>query len=292
MAFDSKGKFLRRYGAKGSGTGEYILPMDFTVDKDRNELIIINSERHFLNFYDLGNASFKRALPYSFPVREIYKLTKNLFVFAGSSTDDRIIFADNKLSRQKSFLDYQTRFGISLINNLVPINDSLLTFRLSFNDTIYAVGPKGIAPYLIIDFGDKRLSDAFYNQLSIAQQVKLGEYVWDRMGNIHVFQENDQSRLFSFGYNRAIYFCVQDKTSGNKKIFQKGLFYDEKLPLGTMPSVLGIDQNGFFLTVISSEKLLQVKEAILRAGIFNLEEFDKITSMSNPILVKFKFKPF
>lgn len=55
--FDKTGKFIRRIGEKGVGKGEYISPFEFSIDKSRNHIFVLDRQaRRILEYdYTTGN---------------------------------------------------------------------------------------------------------------------------------------------------------------------------------------------------------------------------------------------
>jgi len=79
------------------------------------------------------------------------------------------------------------------------------------------------------------------------------------------------------------------------------LFYgrkniDDVLHLNSFPTILGTDKDGFFLAVVSAEKISRTIKGILDGNINSVYKDIltpiKIKELSNPVLVKFKFQKF
>ena len=109
------------------------------------------------------------------------------------------------------------------------------------------------------------------------------------------YNETSTTRLFGFGYKRKIFVCIQDKKTGHIKIINNDKYEDDLLSLKNFPIILGTDDKGYFLTVISSQKLKKMNNNGMKKKIAN-DMVSVITSktneLSNPILVKFKFSNF
>ena len=296
VAFDSSGKFIRKYGAKGVQAGQYILPMDFYIDQQKNELLILNSETHFINIYDLATGSFKRSKRYNFATHQMIKVDSNCIAFGGAAREKRIFFSDTSLSVSKRFIDYSERYRVGLINPFTKPDDSTILFRMSYDNTIYKVQRNRIIPYVKIDFGDKALSDEFYDSLNEPQKRRLADYTVDKMCNITTYYETADSRVFSFFYKNDIICCVQDKITSHVKLFSGRKNIDDVLHLNSFPTILGTDKDGFFLTVVSAEKISRTIKGISDGNITSVYKDIlapiKITELSNPVLVKFKFQKF
>jgi hypothetical protein len=295
-AFDSTGKYINSYGHKGQGVGEYIIPMDFFIDDNNHELIVINSEVHKLLFYDLSTATFKREKKYYFPVHNMIKIN-NKFVFGGAAHDKRIIYADTNLGRKNSFLEYTPSSGVGLINQFARLPDSTYTFRVSYNDTIYKLNENGLSAFLIVDFGDKRLKIEDVNKLTAPQLQRLPEYVFDKMCNVTVYAENTDTRIISFDYKKKRYMCFQDKVSNHVKVFQADQYIDDILYLPNFPVIVGTDSGGYFMFTLGSSKVLAAYKKMSDKKSDHYSEIlsntaKRITQLNNPLLVKFKVQKF
>ncbi len=58
FVFDLEGRFLRKIGSVGSGPGDYTRISDFAVDKERNELYILDSSKQRIIKYNILSGEF------------------------------------------------------------------------------------------------------------------------------------------------------------------------------------------------------------------------------------------
>ena len=294
LSFGKNGKFVMQYGHKGIGPGDYTLPMDFGIDPVKSEVLVLNSEEHKLNFYDLASGNFKREKPYLLPFHEFVK-TKKGYVVGGAARQRRIIFCDSNLIPTKQLIDYRPVLGMGIFNKFITL-DSLTLFRLSLHDTVYSVLEDDIKPYLVVDFGRQAFHDSDYQKISDVQQQRLYEYIADKKTNIAMYAENADSRIFSFDYKRERYICVQDKSSLHFKIFNGKNISDNVFFLTDFPMIVGTDKSGHFLFTVTSSRYLAAKEKMNKAAqgsmYAKLSVSDSISNLSNPILGKFKISKF
>ena len=52
FTFDDQGRFLRKIGAVGQGKGEYTSPFDFTLDKEKKHIFILDRQQKKVHKYD------------------------------------------------------------------------------------------------------------------------------------------------------------------------------------------------------------------------------------------------
>jgi hypothetical protein len=57
--FNTEGKYICQIGNKGQGPGEYILPFDFSIDKQNKQAIIYDSNKSKIQIYDLSGNFLK-----------------------------------------------------------------------------------------------------------------------------------------------------------------------------------------------------------------------------------------
>jgi hypothetical protein len=62
FAFDKKGNFIRQYGVKGDGPGEYDDISDFTVDFDKRELYLLDDKKQDILIHNIDNGDYIRTV--------------------------------------------------------------------------------------------------------------------------------------------------------------------------------------------------------------------------------------
>lgn len=284
LAFDTTGKFLFTYGSKGNQKGQYIVPMDFFLDTVQKELIVLNSERRKVNYYDYATGKFLRDASYDFSAKLFHKFNNGRYVFIGGSRQDRVILTDEKLVKENSLIPYIPRYATMLINQLQPIGDSILAFRLSFNDTVYRVTNNGkVYPYLFVDFGASRLTNEYYNSLTPEQQGRLQDHVLEKRSSLLSYSESDRHIYFVYRYRGDNYSFIANKDSREAFYLPNNGFTDTKLPVERLPIIVGQDGHGNFLAALTPEDIVdnQKLKAVMPAT---------INDFSNPVLIRMTFK--
>ena len=56
--FDNDGRFIRKIGGIGGGPGEYVRPIDFTIDKDNKVIYVLDFQLQRINKYSLMTGNF------------------------------------------------------------------------------------------------------------------------------------------------------------------------------------------------------------------------------------------
>lgn len=90
--FDEKGKFLRKIGDKGVGLGEYISPLDISVDIENKKLYLLDSQTQTILKYSANGdyeSSFKLKNEKMFSSRIQYyngKIYTDLYTYEGADS--------------------------------------------------------------------------------------------------------------------------------------------------------------------------------------------------------------
>ena len=142
LVFDIYGKFLFKIGRFGNGPGEFALLSDFSIDKDKNELLILDMKNNRIFRYDMGgNYLGWVGLPFSVVafeyIRKYYWLhpSKNADRESGSYWH----LWDGKNIHGK-FFDYANNRNGNLDQmHKISVYKENLTFWEPFNDTIYHI---------------------------------------------------------------------------------------------------------------------------------------------------------
>lgn len=149
--FNTEGKFICQFGRKGQGPGEYILPFDFSIDKQNKQVIIYDPNQIRIQIYDLyGNFLKSVRIGRSWNVEP---LGNNLFLsypmnIMGDQPYKLIVFNENG-DTIKTFNDKFT-FKLSGTPFLIPQNGAVYKFQDNFHfkqflsDTIYVFDSKNL----------------------------------------------------------------------------------------------------------------------------------------------------
>ena len=165
LVFDGDGKFVRKIGRIGRGPGEYSHFYDFTIDTDKNELIIL--EHGQMHFYAtsgdfLRTVRLRQSDGHVSYLQYYDKLVYTSFKSSNSQTNNFLLQSVNidDGQRKNFFLDVEEHnkgWNESFVHNMsyfVPKLAPPYLFRHSFMDTIFAITDKGLMPYITIKSKD------------------------------------------------------------------------------------------------------------------------------------------
>ena len=100
--FDMNGKFISKIGSKGSGPGNYVFPIDFTIDKENRRVVIDDGNRNNLLFYDLDSYEYLYSKNHTTHFFD-FLISKNQFFlfspygFDESRSDNYVLVTDSSL---------------------------------------------------------------------------------------------------------------------------------------------------------------------------------------------------
>ena len=295
FVFSDTGKFILKIHKIGKGPGEYLNLMDFTLDENKNRLIVHSHRPYKFINYDLEGQFISEDTPSTYyssiglsddqfimiNTSEEYKhrvLTKN---FETRDEEEYLLFSKNA----DMFRYFSLRYPIVLKSKNNYIN-------FSYSDTIYQFTKGALKPKYLLDFGKKRMPEDLLNRekdvVSISKEVYKNNYGF----NIANFRENDTFISFSYGSSRIVTYSKRTKTSKVFNVienpkeyihFQNYFAHD-----GNDNSMLAIYSADLFKRQMNeykkmSETWKKVPDSV-KAIDRNLDEF------SNPILMICEFK--
>ncbi|TAL68751.1 MAG: 6-bladed beta-propeller [Bacteroidetes bacterium] len=290
--FDIDGKFLKKIGKRGNGPGEYKDIRGYTIDPKKQEILILTYKK--ILKYSLPDGVFlgsqKITIPedYCDPFR-LLKVGEDEFIFWNSNSP-----VLNDISRQQYVL--YTVKNMKITDKQVILKDyKTLMPQFTGNGSEHYILPQPTS-YSILKIRDKLVLEAFY--------LNFGKYSLPREISTKPLLEKEVNEFYKSKYFKAIdSFFNSDKciyltcTGPNSKAFE--FLYDKltktskaRIKLGVSPTILSIDDNGWFYGVLESNDIItgNYKKAHNPEIIFT--EINKIKGIlrieSNPVIIKFK----
>lgn len=296
--FGSDGHFIRSIGTAGQGSGEYILPSDFLINENSQQIEIIDNFSRNNYIFDF-KGKFIKKINY-----KNYRITS----FIHHNVDDYLIkLGDNKglkyegnhfiitnasMDRSKSQI-LPVVYDADLIN-INPFSNSFngrQFISYGFDDKIYEIINNSAYPRYVIDFGKKQLTDE--------ELVKGDKYVISKLmsvsraGYIYHLVYTGNEIYFNFLHNKKDYLFGFNSNTYNT-ILISSLKYNQEIKFSNQ---LISYNNGFFITkveasVIFNKDALQKIDSTIPYGLFyNFDELQKNTKLNdNPCLIFFKTK--
>ena len=301
LCFDLKGKFLRKLGTIGKGPGEYQSAGSVLLNKDKQEILLFDSELRKINFYKT-DGRFLRQSSLKSGGMEIKLINKDLIaIHAGrmGMNQEKCELAVLKMTGeiQKPFFTFSEQIWADcccgFANGTKP--NSVL-YHKAFDYQIYEVFEDRVNTLLTLDFGSARLDSSKY--MNTKEFFNAGK---DK-GKIQGFNmlNNTPEHLAASiqSGNRIRGIWLLDHQSKNHQFLAVdrntiGTFKDIPVPAPRqtdgswfVSSILGLNWNE------AIGKLTEAQKVILRKEVPGFTEAEKVAMDGNPVLVLYLFKDF
>ncbi len=296
LEFDLEGRFLRKFGKIGKGPGEYIKPMNFSIDKQGKKILVFDDRLKRITYFN-RNGSFYKDIKIPFITREICVLDSNTIICNNRKAQNK----GNKLGVYCHFLTQISSHG-ELISNLHPYNEDVLGLRYrdntdfyssnnnvlyhnSLGDTIYRVQKKVITPKYVIDFGNKSLPEGFDRNIDFREFKEKYKGVDKNYAMfLGKFYEFKNKLYFQIKYKDRPIDCIYYQANnsvvyGNltSQDFNKGVYCFNPIGVYDECIISSFDPGRLLMLDIKNNNSLRI-----------IKEKTKISD--NPILTFYKFK--
>ncbi len=294
LRFNAKGEFINKLDRKGRGYGEYWDLIDFDVDDNENiyilsykKILIYNSSLKFIKekklqitdkdnelFYPilfLLNGQYTFLFRGSFAIKDFNK--KHPFGLCSIDRYDRIISEYFPVKFEYPFI--HQAFSIS--------NSNVYVTSTMENDTIFKVHDSMLKPYMVVDFGDKKITDSYIisNRKDLYIRVDKDKL----LGGVRYIYDDERYLCFIFNYGVTGYQAVYNKNT--KKVIVLNIMNDSLPYPGT--TIGGIIGNSFFSIADSylfakGGKFYEKYHKLLKD-----QNISDIKDTDNPLIFKFSF---
>lgn len=303
-AFDLEtGKGKLNISKLGSGPGEYKSLFDFIVDKETNDIELLDNNGRKVFVYD-SNGKYLRSLDLPFMPFSFYKQTDNLYSFYNSNLKSDI--------SSTKIVDYNVELH-EKTNEYFPINDKLAEYfflgdekvfsqssesffcHISPVDTIYKFEENvGFVPVYHLNFLNHAAPNSFYNEryrdiMAFSEAASKNEYIY-ALSNFAINANDDI--LFSYRLGKTFYwtlcFGIRPEYTAN------GILDDYNfvtpLPLAYHNVSYCLDDDYLYF-LMSGEQFVELcDKGVKNENVELLRKNAEITDQSNPIIVKCRLK--
>lgn len=295
LIFDAKGKYLKKIGEVGRGSGEFLSLNDFVIDSNNEQALILDSQLKKVIKFDLKTGEFQGEIKLDFWASNMLKLQDNSLAF----------FLKNEKSSELS------DFSIKVINikNNTNLNllekdeyDTNISYPICFfqsikslyapflKETVYFFKKNNvIQPYIHFNFGDYKIPEDELRKsrkLGLAATQKLlygGKWIF---GAENIF-ENDEYLTFNI-VNKGVHtHAIYSKKSAN---LDYGLCYDGEYAILGLIKNIAVKEK-YFIGFVSAQGITYFKKQMnLKNQSKIYSNLDSVTINSNPILTLISYK--
>ncbi|MEQ3233959.1 6-bladed beta-propeller [Bacteroides cellulosilyticus] len=292
LCFDKSGRFVRKYGNRGVGAGEYIEITDVNVYKDKIYLWDCSLRKLFV-FDHSNNLVREEHIDYmasTFSVLDDswiaffgnYKRNKK-YSQNGLSPNLLFVNIDNKQMKSDLFFDSRIRSnGIVLSDFNFVSNGNLVT---SLNDTVYQALPAAILKRkYVVQFGERYLKaqkDYLEKLKTEVIDVRQVDKFMKEIPYMHAFLETPSYSILRYGFGDYFYLGIVNHKESDTYIEASG-FHKSSI-------INDMDGIAVFIPLASYKNAVYTymsPEAIA----FDMIPGKQIKPDDNPIIVKFELK--
>ena len=314
--FNMEGQFIRKYGSRGNGPGEYLSIEDFTIDTENEIIYLMDGDADQILLYDIHTGKYVNKIKLeirTYNCTHIQYINEKLYTDINywriSDAGCMLQEIDLSTGKQKQcWLDPQKynmgwNGGIATKRRMEESffygrHQEFCKYIQYFSDTIISIGKNQIEPYAVVKekkwITSKNLSKII--EESNNDIFKIDQALIDKecSYNIHSFAEwND---FISFFYTRQYdkYFVLYNKKTGKTRIARQlinDLGYDKPFFVNNFTC---FDENGIYeiVGIFAINYYLEIikKDKILKAGLDKYEQLINLPEDTNPIIFYYGLK--
>jgi len=294
LTFSSTGKHISTLNKQGQGPDEYVQINNFAIegeniwicDKHSYKILCFDKEHNVVDRISLKESRFW--------VEEIEYSNGYLYLINNWIGNNKINYnigiydiKEKKLALEKPYspLDPYTLFRHPLRQAIKNKERLLVTF--SYNDTLFSINNKEIAPQYRFIFSERMIN----TPMRIEEETDDSQYIY----GINKIDETNNNVILTYGDDKSYYFAIYNKEKESCEVFYRII----NKSLGGM-NMLGMDfQNQNIFSIRSNIPALReyFNENIVNKP-FDREEdkvrmkevISQLNDESNPVIFRFKLK--
>ena len=288
LVFDSNnGRFLMSIGTRGRAKNEYAGIGNFTLDKDRGLVLILDEMQNKVLVYDATSGDFKNQFELDFVARNIEYVDDNTLAYAGGGQhQERLCITDMDGSNMRSYVPSNDKNWILPLNSFSRGSGKEVVFRTYLSDSLYTVTPEGPLFSRFIDFGKDAFTWDEFNSYNRNERDNIEEYLGKYRTNMKYYSETDDHIWFIYS-NKGVPECVVfDKTTSNT--FNYSMFLHNDVVFDQFAPLIVASDEGYFIGQNDAFSIIENIEQSRSGDI--PEELRNLTLYNNPVITFLKFK--
>ncbi|MDR2148137.1 MAG: 6-bladed beta-propeller [Tannerella sp.] len=310
FVFDREGHFIRKIGNTGNGPGEFIEPVDFTIDRDNKTVYVLDIDLQRINKYDIATGNFIQAINLEKEVRSfnIEHVEGKLYADAifRKHADNNYLLRVIQESTGKEERHYLNVMEYTQgISNLHKIQSNIFYFRENGNPVFvqqfmpYVIEINKDSIFSLVELKGRDVSITSektdeLNEMSVMQHV-LENRELDKYHSILSFIEKGNIILMDIQKGRFFHKLLIHKKT--KEVYVLENFNDDLLfkdgVIKVLPAFGCSDASGVYYIVnshIISMYQAWAKEDILSPDLGRLEDLKNLEEDANPVILYYEFK--
>ena len=312
FVFDKEGFFIRKIGNTGSGPGEYLIPKDFTIDKENKIIYVLDNYSQRINKYEFTSGNYIHSINLEKEVRS-YNIEFNagkLYAdaFFQNHTDDNYLLRiiDESSGKDEGHhlnvteynqgisnvsIELQRKFFYTRENGNTVFVQTFMNQIIEINrDSILSLVELNGRDFLLTSDETKKIKETNGNLYSL-EVSQLNKY-----HSIHSFVEKGDSIFVDIKKDRFLYKFLMNKKTNEVYVLEKiwdDMLYSVK-DFGPVPTFGCYDAGGVYYYADDSH-LTSRYQALANAGslspdIGRLDDLKNLEEDANPILFYYEFE--
>jgi len=265
FVFDLSGRFIARIGAKGRGPGEYIVPMSFSIDYQRDVISVVDMGQQKIVNYDLNDFSFVSEWKINYDSSCFEYLGENKLIwrnmnYLSSYPEWGFIITD----MDQNFLDKAvekkvlTGYSTGRLKTMYK-KDNVVFVYSQYDSQIYCLQNDGISPIYNLTFKDHSFPPIEYlqkisadNNADFIPELIASNYIYS-----HTIFDVDQTFCVSYSVAQTPYIGIYDKEANRSYNYNLTTFQDD-LQLGRIDQISGVTDK-YIVAILMPFDLLNKK---------------------------------
>ena len=285
FVFNSRGEFIHTIGEIGNGPGEISEVMDFWIDSDQKQIVILDTSGRKIVIFNLNGEFQKEIGINSFP-QGIAKSNSEFLLFLNRSTSDFTLDESYDLAvLDKNGIVTSTFFPSSpeyktwyLPNMLFYEFEGKVNYLDYWQNQIYTWNEDELIPYIKIDFGDGKFPYEF-TKSSEDYDEKKRDYRFMNGGVI----ESENYLYFDIYDKGEVAYIFYDKQNNNLN----SLVSSGKNQENTLVNPMGMLSKDRFVGTIKPDMIKVLRENNLLSNPLLIDLADAMDKYDNPSLAVF-----
>lgn len=303
LVFNLDGTFSHKIGELGRGAGEYISISDFTIDKKKDEIYLLDSEDAKVKKYNLSTGKFINSIPINSvrASKHIQYQDNCLYVDANIKSDEQsLLYQINQETGEEmaSWLDadrynggWMERFTMGR-SFFLSRNTEAVKYAQVFMDTVVSIHDNIVSPFLVVksDKWVKRdeLLNAYHKYGLEADQIMKKQN--KKYGIINLIETND-GLFFQYtdGPIRRNVYSSNQETYSYTVLIDDLAFNGERFPL----NLNWVDSRGVYSYCNPTSYASFVRgtlKDVINTNVGNYNELIHLEEDANPVLFYYEFK--
>lgn len=308
IMFDNEGNFVRKFGSKGKGPGEFEQIQDFDVNEDGREIAISSSKS--ILFYNVSSGNFIKQITVDFFANSLIYTSNDELLIQVVRADFLISHINKNGQIIKSFGSMNRIMELEQPFEFMKLKNSTIIYRIGETSDIYHYNPsqRSVEKTQIFDSKNSLRDEELNNELNAAGPegyMKIRNYLKNYF-RIKYFRklDSDYLVLYFFEGKNHIEICNPNKKIRKKYIFSSkdpgnltdDIYFLPTSVLNRMNSANSDDNT--IITYIQASDLMKYYDSTTKKASENgkgAKEMETILSSinenDNPLLIEYTFMP-